>query len=98
MWSLMVPVDIPNMDVIAGPQNEIAVAPENDVILVIAFLRKFRAEDATGRGAGFTDVLITPGTPQAIHQDGTESGVGCKPGAGVAEVLTISFNSLLGLK
>src|ERR1035438_2726828 len=63
------------------------------------------AEDALAGIPGGGHVLIAPGGPKIIHAEprGNDYGAGVSGGgatgaAGVAELLTTSFNSLLGLK
>ena len=72
------------------------------VILFIVLLGTFDAEQTSCRGAGLADVLITPGTPETVHQDVCDGSVAVVAtpgaGAGLEELFTMSFNSLLGLK
>src|ERR1700704_2585930 len=67
------------------------------VILFIALLGTFDAEQAPCRGAGLADVLVTPWTPEMVHQDDCAGSVAVVAtpgtGAGLEELFTMSFNS-----
>src|SRR5262245_28218621 len=80
--------------------DEVAGATMDYKILPITYFRGFDAENTPRRAAGLSNVLVSPGTPQTIHQDVCTGSVDSRPGAGAAAaaLLTMSFNSLLGLK
>jgi hypothetical protein len=48
---------------------EVVRAAINNVVLTISVFGSFDAENASGAVAGLADVLVTPGTPQMVHQD-----------------------------
>src|SRR6266567_6660410 len=82
--------------------DEVMRPPIDDMVLLVPVFSALDTEYAP-RGVGsLADVLITPGTPQIIHQGVGTGSVGevwtAAAGRGEVEVFTMSFSSLLGLK
>jgi len=96
--------EVPGSVGIAIQNNVVEARTVNDEGSLVILLFGKIAEDAALGTVFFCNVLVAPGIPETVQGLGYpfyDTGVsedGCSPAGACAELLTTSFNSLLGLK